>query len=69
VYETPEQITSRLPDFRNQLFWAPELKTNGQGKAQLHFYTSDQKGDYIVVVQGLNAEGRSGVQRFRFTVQ
>jgi uncharacterized protein YfaS (alpha-2-macroglobulin family) len=69
VYETPEQISSRLPDFRNQLFWSPNVKTSIQGKAEVNFYTSDQKGEYVVLVQGVNAEGRFGARLFTFTVR
>ncbi|MGZ5134444.1 MAG: hypothetical protein ACXWCG_04820, partial [Flavitalea sp.] len=69
VYETPEQLTSRLPDFRNVLFWSADIKTDLLGKAQIEFYTSDQKGRYIVILQGMNAEGRFGQQILSFEVK
>ena len=69
VYETPEQLASRLPDFRNVLFWSADIKTDTQGKAKIEFYTSDQKGRYTVVLQGMNAEGRFGQQILYFDVK
>lgn len=60
VYETQQQVDSRLPDFRNLLYWSPEVKTNEKGKQDISFYTSDLPGKYAVVLQGLTAEGRTG---------
>jgi hypothetical protein len=69
VYETQEQISNRLPDFRNLLYWSPEVKTDANGKAEINFYTSDRKGKYIVVFQGINADGKVGAQFFSFEVK
>ena len=57
VYKTKEQIESRLPDFRNTLFWAPYITTDKEGKAGLQFYSSDRPGKYLVVVEGMNEKG------------
>jgi hypothetical protein len=56
-YETEALKQSRLPDFRNLLYWTPNISTNAQGEAKLSFYTGDVKGKYIIVVQGLSADG------------
>ena len=60
VYETAQQRESRLPDFRNLLYWDPAVKTTASGRQELSFYSSDIPGDYIVVVQGLTANGQTG---------
>ncbi|MGV3589462.1 MAG: hypothetical protein ACO1OF_20815 [Adhaeribacter sp.] len=60
VYDTPQQQQSRLPDFRNLLYWKPELKIGANGQHQAQFYTSDQDGNYLVVIQGLNPDGQAG---------
>ena len=59
VYETQDQISSRLPDFRNVLYWSPDIHTDAQGKAEINFFTSDLKGKYIAVLQGMNVEWES----------
>ena len=69
VYETQEQLSSHLPDFRNVLYWSPDVYTDAQGKAEINFFTSDMKGKYIVVVQGMTPDGRVGVKTVSFEVK
>jgi hypothetical protein len=69
TYETTEKISSRLPDYRNLLYWAPNVITNTQTKNVLSFYTSDMQGKYIGVVQGITADGAAGSQYFNFEVK
>ncbi len=68
VYETKEQQSSRIPDFRNVLYWSPSVTTNEQGNGKVEFYTSDQAGLYVVNVQGLTKEGLCGSTSFTFQV-
>ena len=68
-YATDEQAASHLPDFRNVLYWAPQLPTNGQGRGALSFYSSDLPGKYVVVVEGLAADGRAGTGIASFEVE
>ena len=68
IYETDNQIASRLPDFRNLLYWSPDIKTDARGKEQFSFYSSDQKGRYRVVLQGITSDGLAGSQTFTFDV-
>jgi hypothetical protein len=69
VYDTDAAALSRVPDFRNLLFWAPTIKTDIQGKNQLTFYTSDEEGKYVGVIQGMTADGETGSQSFTFEVK
>jgi hypothetical protein len=69
TYDSQEKVNSRLPDFRNVLYWSPGIKTGLHGKAAFDFYTSDLKGRYMVVVQGMDADGRTGSQFFTFSVK
>ncbi len=68
-YATDEQAASHLPDFRNLLYWAPQLPTNGQGRGALSFYSSDLPGKYVVVVEGLAADGTAGTGISSFEVE
>jgi hypothetical protein len=48
---------SRIPDFRNTLYWNPSAKTSaGKGKS-IGFWTSDGIGKYEVNLQGVNQKG------------
>ncbi len=69
VYENDVQISSRMPDFRGLLYWAPSVNTDVQGKAALNFYTSDMKGKYVVVIQGMTNDGRVGTKSLEFEVE
>ncbi len=68
-YETPQQKAGRLPDFRNLLFWSPDIHLQGQEKKQYSFYSSDLPGTYLIVVQGLTADGHIGYRDVRFDVK
>ncbi|HEX5169674.1 MAG TPA: hypothetical protein VFW11_10910, partial [Cyclobacteriaceae bacterium] len=68
VYETQEQRESRLPDFRNLLFWSPSVITDSNGAAKVEFYSSDQPGLYLVNIQGLARAGLCGSTSFTFEV-
>ncbi len=68
VYETEQQQKSRVPDFRNVLYWAPDVNTDGSGKAKISFYTADKPGKYAVVLQGLTAYGQAGSYNSTFEV-
>ncbi len=68
LYETKEQQTSRIPDFRNLLYWSPDITMNPMGKNETSFYTSDLPGRYTVIVQGITTGGQAGSFRTSFTV-
>jgi hypothetical protein len=68
VYETGQQINSRIPDFRNLLYWNPDVKFNSAGKQEISFFSSDINGRYAIVVQGNTADGRAGYVSKTFTV-
>jgi hypothetical protein len=68
VYEIATEQQSRIPDFRNLLYWSPSITTGDRGESSFSFYTSDQPGDYLVNIQGLGEDGLCGDTSFTFTV-
>ena len=68
-YATPEDAGSHLPDFRNVLYWTPTAVTDGKGKKPFTFYSSDVPGKYIVVAEGLTADGTAGTGVAHFDVK
>ncbi len=68
-YETVEKKNSSIPDFRNQLFWESSIPIDDKGKAKLNFYTSDQTGKYIGIINGLSKNGVPGTTTFTFEVK
>jgi hypothetical protein len=69
VYNTELQAESRMPDFRNVLYWSPSVSTDAKGKASVSFFTSDMDGKYMGVIQGITANGEAGSQTFSFEVK
>ena len=69
VYETKEQIDSRLPDLRNTLLWKPDILIGNEGKASLQFYSSDRSGKYVLVLQGINNNGEPVYSFTTFSVK
>jgi hypothetical protein len=55
-----DAAASTLPDLRNLLHWQPNLTLAPGATQELSFFTSDQAGRYVVVVQGLAANGQAG---------
>jgi hypothetical protein len=56
VYDSDSLKNRRIPDFRNTLFWTPDLKTDSSGKAFAEFYTSDEPGEYLITVEGIASD-------------
>jgi hypothetical protein len=69
VYETQQQSDSRLPDFRQLLYWSPNITTNEKGKNNISFYSSDLSGKYAVVLQGITTDGKTGSKVIYFEVK
>ena len=68
-YETEDQISSRIPDYRTLLFWSPRILSTKQNKTILDFYTSDLPGHYAAVIMGLSDSGEPGIQTIYFSVR
>jgi hypothetical protein len=57
-YSSAELMESRIPDYRNTLYWNPSIKPGKDGKARVEFWSSDNKSDYVINIQGITAEGK-----------
>jgi len=68
-YLTEKEQQSRLPDFREVLYWSPDVNTDAQGKGKISFYTGDVPGKYLVNIQGICANGDAGSSSFILNVE
>lgn len=68
VYDKANESSTRIPDFRNVLYWSPFLKSDAMGKASCTFYSSDLDGKYVVVINAITADGRAGYGTAYFDV-
>jgi len=67
-YSVDSLKNSRIPDFRNTLYWNPDIMTDSEGKASVEFYTSDESGEYTVIVEGITSDGKTGKSEISFLV-
>lgn len=61
-YKSPEDRPV-FPDYRTTLYWNSNISTDSTGKARISFYTSESRGNYIMVLQGTDLNGRFGFLR------
>ncbi|HEY2350701.1 MAG TPA: hypothetical protein VGH64_16895, partial [Puia sp.] len=69
VYADENARQSRLPDYRNVLYWSPRILTGAEGKSRLSFFTSDTPGKFVVFVQGITTDGIPGRALASFEVR
>jgi hypothetical protein len=48
---------SRDPDFRQLLYWNPQVIIQGGQDLTIEFYTSDNTGSYVIHIKGLTSNG------------
>ncbi len=58
-YSTSLKLQSRLPDFRNTLYWNPTVRPDKEGKARVEFWSSDFVTDYVINIQGITSDGNT----------
>lgn len=68
IYDVLKNRNEHIPDFRNQLYWSPNIQTNDNGVRRLSFYTGDIQGKFLIMIQGITAEGLSGSKKAFLTV-
>src|ERR1035437_9855280 len=68
-YNTVAAKYKHIPDFRNTLYWKPDLHTGKDGKAEIEFFTSDESSDYEIVVEGISPDGKTGYSSASFRVK
>lgn len=56
TYNNSNPVSSRIPDFRNQLLWEPKIILNSN-KEVISFYTSDNSGEYEICLEGFTNSG------------
>jgi hypothetical protein len=68
-YSDPQNKRSRLPDFRNTLYWNPAVVTDNEGKSRIEFWSSDFVTDYVVNIQGITQDGKPLSVRKKISVK
>lgn len=45
-------------DVRTTIHWEPSIVTSKEGKAKFEFFTSDEKGKYLLTIEGIDLNGK-----------
>jgi hypothetical protein len=45
------------PDFRQLLYWNPDVEISRENDQILEFYASDHSGNYIIEIEGISTDG------------
>lgn len=69
AYTDPTVKNNRLPDFRQLLYWEPNLKLGNSQPGELSFFTGDVTGEFIVEVKGVTGNGKMVNNTLRFNVE
>jgi hypothetical protein len=56
-YSEQSSKQSRIPDFRNTLYWDPLVNCNGPEGATVSFWSSDYSSLYDVIIEGVTPDG------------
>ncbi len=67
-YSSRQDQNSTAPDFRNTLFWNPQIKITGNEEKIIEFYTSDDINKYEIRVEGINSQGEAYSAKSYFQV-
>lgn len=66
-YETKE-VSKIVSDLRTTIHWEPNIITDQFGKASFDFYTSDEKGPYTIILEGIDFNGQIGRKELHINV-
>lgn len=59
VYKIDENVESRT-DFRNTIYWNPNIEVGYSGKKTIEFFTSDDITSFRTTVEGVGTDGKIG---------
>ncbi|MBD0825526.1 hypothetical protein ICJ85_16070 [Aestuariibaculum marinum] len=62
-------VNDPFPDYRNTLFWKPDIITNTNGEVVIEFHCSDINSNFLGVVEGVSGNSLLGNRRFEFNVK
>ena len=67
-YDDPK-TNKEIPDLRSTIYWNPNINTDSAGQAKFSFFNADSKGNYRVVVEGIDDNGDLAHQVYHYKVE
>jgi hypothetical protein len=62
------KTNQKLADLRSTVYWNPNIIT-ADGRASVEYFNAGNKGNYRVVIEGIDSEGNIGRQVLRYKVE
>ncbi|MBT8303482.1 MAG: hypothetical protein KJP09_03350, partial [Bacteroidia bacterium] len=56
-YDLQSKSADRIPDYRTQLLWEPNISLTGE-RLRIRFFTSDVRGTFEVSLEGFDKDGK-----------
>jgi hypothetical protein len=66
-YDVPASLNRN--DLRTTIYWNPRLITDATGNTSIEFYNADGRGQYKVVIEGIDESGNIGRGVYKYTVK
>jgi len=66
-YDVPASMNRN--DLRTTIYWNPKIVTDATGTSSFEFYNADGRGQYKVIIEGIDANGNLGRSILRYTVK
>jgi len=67
-YDDPK-TNKEIADLRTTIYWNPMLQTDKDGNASFEYFNAGSKGNYKVVVEGIDNDGNIGRYVYRYKVE
>jgi hypothetical protein len=67
-YDDPK-TNREVADARTTIYWNPDIITDKNGTASFEFYNAGSKGNYRVVVEGIDNDGNIGRKVYHYSVE
>jgi len=67
-YSVDSLYSSPVADFRNLLYWNPDVRVDDKGTSLVKFYTSDDSGKYLILLEGIDPSGKKKLLEIPFSV-
>jgi hypothetical protein len=62
-------VNKQLADLRTTVYWNPDVSLDKDGRSVLQYFNAGSKGNYRVVVEGIDSDGNIGRQVFHYRVE
>jgi TonB-dependent SusC/RagA subfamily outer membrane receptor len=66
---TSKDTDNDANDLRKTILWSPIVKTDENGHAHVEFYHSDIPGDFEIVIEGMDQNGKVGTYTSSYSVE